>query len=83
MELQGELLRLWQGSGRTVVFVTHDIEEALILADRVVVLGRVGSVLLDQSVDLPRPRDPDEVRVEPRFVELHRKLSAALKEGAR
>ncbi len=83
MELQGELLRLWQGSGRTVVFVTHDIEEALILADRVVVLGRVGSVLLDQPVGLPRPRDPDEVRVEPGFVELHRKLSAALKAGAR
>jgi NitT/TauT family transport system ATP-binding protein len=83
MELQGELLRLWQGSGRTVVFVTHDIEEALILADRVVVLGQVGSVLLDQAVDLPRPRDPDDVRVEPRFVELHRKLSAALKAGAR
>ncbi|MBT0768277.1 ABC transporter ATP-binding protein [Kineosporia sp. J2-2] len=83
MELQGELLRLWQGSGRTVVFVTHDIEEALVLADRVVVLGRVGAVLLDQRVGLPRPRDPDDVRVDPRFVQLHRQLSSALKEGAR
>ncbi|MEU5567567.1 MULTISPECIES: ABC transporter ATP-binding protein [Micromonospora] len=82
-ELQGELLRLWSGSGRTVVFVTHDIEEALILADRVVVLGPVGTILLDQPVDLPRPRDPDDIRVDPHFVELHRRLSAALKEGAR
>ncbi|GAA4702598.1 NitT/TauT family transport system ATP-binding protein [Promicromonospora umidemergens] len=82
-ELQGELLRLWQGTGRTVVFVTHDIEEALLLADRVVVLGPVGSVLLDVDVDLQRPRDPDEVRVDPRFVALHKSLSVALKEGAR
>ncbi|MET8354323.1 MULTISPECIES: ABC transporter ATP-binding protein [unclassified Micromonospora] len=82
-ELQGELLRLWSGSGRTVVFVTHDIEEALILADRVVVLGPIGTILLDQPVDLPRPRDPDDIRVDPQFVELHRRLSAALKEGAR
>lgn len=83
IELQGELLRLWQGSGRAVVFVTHDIEEALVLADRVVVLGPVGAVVLDQAVDLPRPRDPDDIRVDPHFVELHRRLSAALREGAR
>lgn len=82
-ELQADLLRLWAGSGRTVVFVTHDIDEALILADRVVVLGALGRVLLDQQVDLARPRDLDEVRVEPRFVELHRQLAAALKGGAR
>jgi NitT/TauT family transport system ATP-binding protein len=82
-ELQADLLNLWSGSGRTVVFVTHDIDEALILADRVVVLGPVGAVLLDQAVDLPRPRDLDEVRVEPRFVELHKRLATALKGGAR
>lgn len=82
-ELQGELLRLWQRSGQTVVFVTHDIEEALILADRVVVLGRAGVVVLDHQVGLPRPRDPDDIRVDPHFVQLHRRLSAALKEGAR
>lgn len=81
-ELQRQLLQLWAGSGRTVVFVTHDIEEALILADRVVVLGPRGVTVLDQEIDLPRPRDPDEIRVEPHFVELHRALAAALKEGA-
>ena len=80
-ELQNDLLRLWSGSGRSVVFVTHDIDEALILADRVVVLGALGRILLDQQVDLARPRDLDDVRVDSRFVELHRRLAAALKEG--
>lgn len=82
-DLQAELLRLWQGSGRTVVFVTHDLEEALMLADRVVVLGPVGHILLDKAVDLGRPRDPEGVRVDPTYVELHQQLTAALKEGAR
>lgn len=79
--LQAELLRLWQGSGQTVVFVTHDIEEALLLGDRVVVLGRVGRVVLDKAIGLPRPRDADELRVDPQFVALHREMSAALREA--
>ncbi|WP_305783072.1 ABC transporter ATP-binding protein [Symbioplanes lichenis] len=78
-ELQGELLRLWQGSGRTVVFVTHDIQEAVTLADRVVVLGPLGRIVLDLPIDLPRPRDPEDVRVDARFVELHRRLAEALR----
>ncbi|GAA2209071.1 ABC transporter ATP-binding protein [Nonomuraea monospora] len=82
-ELQAELLRLWGESGQTVVFVTHDIEEALLLGDRVVVLGRVGRVVLDRPIGLPRPRDADELRVDPEFVALHRELSQALREGAR
>jgi NitT/TauT family transport system ATP-binding protein len=82
-EMQDELLRLWSGSGRTVVFVTHDIEEALVLSDRVVLLGPLGHIVADVSVDLPRPRDGDELRVDERFVALHRQLSAALKEAAR
>ncbi|GAA5123858.1 ABC transporter ATP-binding protein [Pseudonocardia adelaidensis] len=78
-ELQLELLRLWQGSGQTVVFVTHDIEEALLLGDRVVVLGRVGRILLDREIALARPRSADELRVDPEFVALHGELSTALK----
>jgi NitT/TauT family transport system ATP-binding protein len=81
-ELQAELLRLWQGSGQTVVFVTHDIEEALLLGDRVVVLGRLGRIVLDRTVDLPRPRDVDLVRVDPEFVALHKELASALKEAS-
>jgi NitT/TauT family transport system ATP-binding protein len=79
-ELQEELLRLWHGSGQTVVFVTHDIEEALLLGDRVVVLGKVGRILLDCEITLARPRSADELRVDPEFIALHKRLSAALKE---
>ncbi|MEV6342857.1 ABC transporter ATP-binding protein [Actinoplanes sp. NPDC051851] len=81
-ELQADLLRLWQGSGRTVVFVTHDIDEALLLADRVVVLGALGRILLDLEVDLDRPRDLDEIRVDPHYVAQHRELAATLKKAA-
>jgi NitT/TauT family transport system ATP-binding protein len=55
--LQDELVRIWQVTGKTVLFVTHDIEEATYLADRVVVLaGSPGRVVADQIVDSPRPR---------------------------
>jgi NitT/TauT family transport system ATP-binding protein len=81
LELQAELLELWEGSGQTVVFVTHDIEEALLLGDRVVVLGQVGRVLLDREISLTRPRWADDLRVDPEFVTLHKELSSALKEG--
>ena len=82
-ELQEELLRLWHAGDQTVVFVTHDIEEALLLGDRVVVLGHVGRIVLDRSIDLERPRSADHLRVDPHFVALYDELSAALKEGAR
>jgi NitT/TauT family transport system ATP-binding protein len=78
-ELQAELLRLWQGSGQTVVFVTHDIEEALLLGDRVVVLGGLGRIVLDRTIGLSRPREVDELRVDPTFVALHGELARALK----
>ena len=55
--LQDELLRIWQASGKAVVFVTHDIGEAAILSDRVVVLaGAPARIAVDRRVDLPRPR---------------------------
>jgi NitT/TauT family transport system ATP-binding protein len=83
MELQEELLKLWQGSGQTVVFVTHDIDEALLLGDRVVVLGRLGRIALDRAIDLPRPRSIDDLRVDPAFVALHGDLARALKKESR
>lgn len=56
--MQEELMRLWGSSGQTVVYVTHDIREAVVLGDRVLVMtGRPGTIQLDLEIELPRPRD--------------------------
>jgi NitT/TauT family transport system ATP-binding protein len=58
-EMRQLLLRLWRDTDATVVFVTHDIDEAVVLSDRVVVMaGQPGRVVADHRVDLPRPRQP-------------------------
>lgn len=66
------LLRLWGEDGQTILLVTHDLVEAITLADRVIVLTRRPSrIILDQEVDLPRPRDVLNVRFTPRFKEIY------------
>jgi NitT/TauT family transport system ATP-binding protein len=56
--LQEELMRLWETGGQTVVYVTHDIREAVVLGDRVFVMtGRPGTIQLELDIELPRPRD--------------------------
>jgi NitT/TauT family transport system ATP-binding protein len=73
-----ELLRIWQTQRKTVVMVTHSISEALLLADRVIVLSpRPGHVRLDLPVEIPRPRD-EEIRYSPVFNELERTLRGAI-----
>ncbi len=75
------LQRIWIRDRKTVVFVTHDVREALVLGDRVVVMAaRPGRVLRDLDVRLPRPRDPDDENL----VELSRRIRAELRraEGA-
>jgi NitT/TauT family transport system ATP-binding protein len=75
LQLQRELLRIWNREQQTVVFVTHDLEEAIALSDFVVVLsGRPSTVKSVIPVDLPRPRDPVAIRFEPRFQRLHQEL---------
>ena len=70
-----ELLRLWAALGQTVVFVTHDIEEAIFLADRIVVLGRApAGIAAEFRVDLPRPRQLLETSRHPRFLALRDQL---------
>jgi NitT/TauT family transport system ATP-binding protein len=73
-----ELSRIWQLRQKTVIMVTHSINESLFLADRVLVLTqRPGKVKLDLNVDLPRPRQ-DDIRYTPHFGELARKLREAI-----
>lgn len=81
-QIMGELLLdLWQADRKAVLFVTHDLEEAIALADRVVILsaGPSATVIGDYRVGLERPRDVAEARHSAAFVELHRTIWAALK----
>ncbi|MGH2376488.1 MAG: ABC transporter ATP-binding protein [bacterium] len=74
--MENDLLRLWAEFRKTVLFVTHDLEEAIALADRVVVLssGPAARVIGDYPIDLPRPRDVSEVRLERAFLEVYRTI---------
>jgi len=73
--MQDELLNLWAGTGGSVVFVTHDLEEAIALADRVFVLSaRPGMLKRVYEIDLPRPRVMSEVRYEPGFIDLSKRI---------
>ena len=79
--MQDELLKIWSGSGKTIVFVTHDLAEAIALSDRVVVLSRrPARVKLVAEVPLPRPRDVFEMSHGPAAAALHRQLWDALRE---
>jgi NitT/TauT family transport system ATP-binding protein len=79
--MENELLGLWQESRKTVLFITHDLEEAIALADRVVVLtvspARVKGVY---DVDLPRPRDVAEIRLNADFAALYRRIWSDLRD---
>ena len=76
-----ELLGLWEQLGASVLMVTHDLEEAIALADTVVVLtAGPATVKKEFTVDLPRPRRVREVRFQPRFVELHEQIWSCLSE---
>ncbi len=78
--LQDELLRLWQETGATIIFVTHDLNEAVYLADRVIMLGgSPATVTRDMAIDLPRPRGRGEL--ESRVGLLRDAMSEAFIEG--
>jgi len=73
--MQEELLRLWSESRKTLLFVTHDLDEAVLLADRVVVLTRgPGKVRTSIPVDLPRPRWEYDARAHPEFAEVRHEI---------
>lgn len=80
MVLQAELLRIWSQLRSTVVFVTHDLEEAILLADRVAVMSaRPGRVRLERRIDFPRPRALEDLRFTPRFREIYGELWSLLR----
>jgi NitT/TauT family transport system ATP-binding protein len=75
-----ELLRIWEADRKTVVMVTHNVQEAILLSDRVVVMTeRPGQIVIDQPVTLPRPRSQEQV-YDPAFVELSRCIHEAIRE---
>jgi len=80
--MENELLELWAGKRKAVLFITHDLDEAIALSDRVIVLsaGPASFPIGEFAIDLPRPRDVAEVRTAPRFIELHRAIWAVLRE---
>ncbi len=79
--MENELLELWQETRKTVLFITHDLEEAIALADKVVVLSAGPARLKGiYDVELPRPRDVSEIRLNPEFMSLYRKIWADLRD---
>jgi NitT/TauT family transport system ATP-binding protein len=74
--MENEVLELWAAKKKAVLFITHDLDEAIAMSDRVVVLsaGPASRPIGEFAIDLPRPRDVAEVRVAPRFIELHKAI---------
>jgi NitT/TauT family transport system ATP-binding protein len=79
--MENELLELWSADRKSVLFITHDLEEAISLSDRVIVLsaGPETHPIGEFAIDLPRPRDVAEIRMQPRFVEIHEAIWQVLK----
>jgi NitT/TauT family transport system ATP-binding protein len=81
--LQDQLLKLWEQDRKTVLFVTHSIDEAVLLSDRIVVMGRrPGHIKHIVDVDLPRPRHSAEVRALPEFARLRNFVSSSIRAEA-
>jgi ABC-type nitrate/sulfonate/bicarbonate transport system ATPase subunit len=79
-QLQEELLKIWNQTDTTIVFVTHSIDEAIYLSDRVVVMqARPGRIKEEVTVDLPRPRWEGDVKADPRFAQLRSHLRESLR----
>lgn len=80
--MENEVLAIWSGARKAVLFITHDLDEAIAMSDRVVVMsaGPASRPIGEFVIDLERPRDVAEVRATPRFLELHNAIWAVLRE---
>ena len=81
MILQQELIKIWEETRKTAVFITHSIDEAICLGDRVMIMtAHPGTIRRIIPIDLPRPRDISEIRVTPRYNELFLDIWGTLRE---
>jgi NitT/TauT family transport system ATP-binding protein len=80
--METELLDIWQADRKSVLFVTHDLDEAIALSDRVVVMaaGPGTRPIAEFAVDLPRPREVSEIRNSAQFVDLHTRIWSVLRD---
>ena len=80
--MENEVLEIWMSKRKAVLFITHDLDEAIAMSDRVIVLsaGPGTRPIGEFVIDIPRPRDVAEVRNQPRFVELHKAIWDVLRE---
>jgi NitT/TauT family transport system ATP-binding protein len=80
--MENELLDLWQADKKSVIFITHDLEEAIAMSDRVIVLsaGPGTHPIGEYIIDLPRPRDVSEIKLTPRFQELSAQIWEVMRE---
>jgi NitT/TauT family transport system ATP-binding protein len=82
--LQGEVERIWSATRKTIVFVTHNVREAVRLADRVVLVGtRPGRILHEEVIDLPRPRAAGDPRVAALANGIARRIASEVEKVAR
>src|SRR5215475_9870309 len=82
LQLEDVLMDLWSTYQRTVVFVTHDLAEAVALSDRVIVMGaRPGRIIADVAIDLPRPRHVRALQKDPKFHDYYARLWSLLEQG--
>jgi NitT/TauT family transport system ATP-binding protein len=80
--MENELLRIWEETSASVFFITHDLEEAIALSDRVIVLtaGPGATIKGDYRIDLPRPRNVAEISFDPAFMRIHKQIWEDLKD---
>jgi NitT/TauT family transport system ATP-binding protein len=75
VKVQSEFLQLWEGSPKAVIFVTHDLAEAVLLADRVIVMtARPAKIKVDVRIDVERPRRPADQLFDPRLEKIEREI---------
>ena len=80
-KLQAEILKMWSERKNTIIYITHDISEAITLADRIVLLSnRPSQIKAEYTVDIPRPRNIQECKYIPRFLELEKQIWEDIKD---